>query len=90
MSLSDVSFGLQKWGDPVNVPKPSPPGLVPKSCRRSKPPVSVGDVEDGGLRSAHSKPTSKRDGIHYFAHRAQRLRRKVTTPIESVCLHDLG
>ena len=21
MSLSDVSFGLQKWGDPVNVPK---------------------------------------------------------------------
>jgi hypothetical protein len=52
VSLSDVSFGLQKWGEPVNVPKPSPPGLVPKRCRRSKPPVSVGDVEDGGLREA--------------------------------------
>ena len=76
VSLSDVSFGLQKWGDPVN----------PVATRLS--PEELQEVEAAciGWRrrrwriagSAHSKPTSKRAGIHYFAHRAQRLRGKVT------------
>jgi hypothetical protein len=37
--------------------------------------------------SAHGKPTSKGPALTHSTHRAQRLRRKVTTTIESVCLH---
>ena len=91
MSLSDVSVGAAKVGRPGQRAKTVATRLSPEELQE----VQAACIGWRRRRwriagSAHSKPSSKRARIHYFTHRAQRLRRKVATSIESVCLREIG